>query len=275
MAGRAVGGIDDAHGPGYSRGLRQLDPLAGGLAVRGVEAPRGGHPARGVGVGRRGDAEHLRRARGAELQLGGGHVLPRTCYRRDPDRGGRQGTPADPRGSGRGSAAGCGRFPDTRDGGCTRPSHDGQRGGGPPHRDRAGVPHRPAAGPLRPLHQGVVQHLPLRDVPSALPDPPCARRGSPRPAGGGGEGRRRADPGLLLLDEPGVHPWPALAPAQGRAVPGAVGCGRDPPAQAVQRRGRDVRRDRRRAGGRGHADVLGPLDHQHRRRAVGDVVLRR
>ena len=81
VAGRATGGVDGANRPGDPGGLGQLDPLTGRLAVRGRQAAGRGHP--GLRRGERGDAEHLRRARRAQLQLRGRDILPRAGRRRE------------------------------------------------------------------------------------------------------------------------------------------------------------------------------------------------
>ena len=141
-----------------------------GDSVFGVsQAQGGGHPAGGHRPGRCGDAEHLRRARGAELQLGGGDVLPRAGRRRDPAGGGRQGTAAGPRGHDCRSAAGSSGLPTPGrievPGRPTMVSEVAQR----LTAIAAELPHRAAAGPVGPVHQGTFQHLPVGDVPAHYP----------------------------------------------------------------------------------------------------------
>ena len=280
VAGRAAGRLVRAHRAGHPGGVRQLDPLAGRLGVRGGQAPRGVDPRRvggalrGAGRGRR-DAQHLRRARGAALQLGDRHVQPPDRPRGVPDAGRRQGAAAGARPAGRRRAARPGAGADVRLAARGGHAADGQRRAGPAAGDRCGLPHGRPARPRRPVHPRPVQHLPGGHVPRAVADPPAGELRRPRRAGRDGQGRRRADPGVLLLDQPRLHPRPALAPPQGRAVPGAARAGRDPAAQAVHRRGGHVPGQRRAAGDHRHAHDVGPLDHQHRPRRADHPVLRR
>ena len=111
--------------------------------------------------------------------------------------------------------------------------------------------------------------------PEQWPIHPPVNSDAARRAGRDGQGRRRADAGVLLLHQPGLHPRSALAPPQGGAVPGAARAGRDPAAQAVHRRGGHVPGQRRAAGDHRHAHDVGPLDHQHRPRRADHPVLRR
>lgn len=62
-------------------------------------------------------------------------------------------------------------------------AHDGQRGCAAADGHRRRLPHRAAARPVGPVHQGTLQHLPLGDVPGALPDPAGAVGRSAWPAG--------------------------------------------------------------------------------------------
>ena len=52
-----------------------------------------------------------------------------------------------------------------------RAAHDGERGCTAADGHRRELPDGAAAGPVGPVHQGTFQHLPVGDVPRALPDP--------------------------------------------------------------------------------------------------------
>ena len=221
----AVGRVDAADWAADPRRLRQLDPRAGRLGVRGLQARA--RP-RSCGTASRGSVDVVM------PNIFGEHGVPNYnsvvatfCHAlargETPTVRGRQELPLVHVRRGGRPAAGSGASPPTPvrsrfPAGPRWVSEVAERS----DHDRRGLPDRAAAGPVRPVHQGPLQHLPLGDVPVALPDPPDAGRRPARPAGRGGQGRGRAVPGLLLHHEPGLHPRAALAPAQGGAVPGAV-----------------------------------------------------